>query len=59
MHPATNQSSSAITARKKTRFVVRSGNIGVGSAFGSEEGRDSANRSCGGAKREYVPVPVL
>jgi len=31
----------------------------VGSAFVSEEGRERAKRSCGGANREYVPVPVL
>lgn len=48
-----NQSSSARTARRKTRFVVSRGRIGVPSGF------DRENFSCGGAKMERVPVPVL
>jgi len=55
--PEMNQRSSAITARRKTRFVVRRGRIGVGSP--GEEGREREKRRGGGAKRERVPVPVL
>ena len=59
MLPEMNHSSSAMTARRKTRFVVRRGRTGVGGALRSDEGRDREKRSCGGAKRERVPVPVL
>jgi hypothetical protein len=48
-----NQRSSPITARRKTRFVVRRGRIG----FPSGEVRE--NFMGRGAKIEYVPVPVL
>ena len=47
-----NQRSSAITARRKTRFVVRRGRMGVGSAEGSEAGLERANLSWEGAKME-------
>lgn len=57
--PEMNQRSSATTARKKTRFVVRSGRMGIGGPGGSAEGREREKRSGGGAKRERVPVPVL
>ena len=50
--PAMNQRSSAITARRKTRFVVRRGRMGVGSAEGSEAGLERANLSWEGAKME-------
>ena len=59
--PATNQRSSVVTARRKTRFVVSSGSIGMrvfGSAGVAGLGFDREKRSCGGAKRERVPVPV-
>jgi len=55
--PEMNQRSSAITARRKTRFVVRRGWIGVGSPV--EERREREKWRGGGAKRESVPVPVL
>lgn len=60
MHPEMNHSSSAMTARRKTRFVVRRGRIGIGSCSSSLllGDFDSENRSCGGANIEYVPVPV-
>lgn len=51
--PEMNQSSSATTARRKTRLVVRRGRIGVPSAV------ERANLRGLGAKMEYVPVPVL
>ena len=51
--PEMNQRSSATTARRKTRFVVRRGRMGVPS---TEERENLRGR---GAKREYVPVPVL
>lgn len=54
-----NQRSSATTARRKTRLVVRSGSTGIGCDEGSGEGRDKEKRRAGGAKRERVPVPVL
>lgn len=57
--PATNQRSSAIRARRKTRFVVRRGRIGVGYSEGFGDGRESEKRSCGGANMDSVPVPVL
>lgn len=57
--PEMNQRSSAMTARRKTRFVVRSGRISIGGSDGSEEGREREKRSGCGAKRESVPVPVL
>lgn len=52
-----NQRSSASTARRKTRFVVRRGKTGIGSppsGFGFEREK----RNCGGAKIDCVPVPV-
>lgn len=54
-----NQRSSAMTARRKTRFVVTSGSTGIGGDDGSDEGRDREKRRAGGAKTESVPVPVL
>lgn len=54
-----NQRSSAITARMKTRLVVRRGRMGVGGDEESWEGRDREKRKGGGAKMESVPVPVL
>ena len=54
-----NQRSSAMTARRKTRLVVRRGSTGIGFEDGSDEGRDKEKRRAGGAKRERVPVPVL
>jgi len=51
--PEMNQSNSATTARRKTRFVVRRGRIGVPSVV------ESANFRGRGAKIENVPVPVL
>lgn len=59
VEPATSQRSSAMTARKKTRLVVRRGSTGIGCDEGSGEGREREKRSAGGAKRECVPVPVL
>jgi hypothetical protein len=51
--PDMNQRSSAVTARRKTRFVVRRGRIRVGGAEGSveEDGFERENFSCAGAKR--------
>lgn len=43
-----NQRSSAMTARVKTRFVVRSGRMREGGEEGSGEGRERANFICGG-----------
>ena len=54
-----NQRSSAMTARRKTRLVVRSGRTGIGWDEGSGEGREREKRRAGGAKRDSVPVPVL
>ena len=48
-----------MTARRKTRLVVRSGSTGIGSDEGSWERREREKRRAGGAKRERVPVPVL
>ena len=48
-----------MTARKKTRLVVRRGSTGIGCDARSGEGRESEKRRAGGAKRERVPVPVL
>ena len=61
MLPEMNQSSSAITARRKTRLVVKRGRIGVVpcGSVGVGEGREREKRRAGGAKRESVPVPVL
>ena len=59
MEPATNQRSSAMTARRKTRLVVRRGSTGIGFDEESGEGREREKRRAGGAKRERVPVPVL
>ena len=59
VEPAMNQRSSATTARRKTRLVVRSGSTGIGCDEGSGEGREREKRRAGGAKRERVPVPVL
>ena len=57
--PEMNQSSSATTARKKTRFVVKRGSINVGGSPGFAEGRVREKRRGWGAKIEQVPVPVL
>lgn len=54
-----NQSSSAITARRKTLLVVKRGSIGIGLSDGLAAGREREKRSAGGAKSESVPVPVL
>jgi hypothetical protein len=51
--PLMNQRSSAMTARRKTRFVVSNGRMGVP----DEVERESFKG--GGAKVERVPVPVL
>ena len=59
VEPAINQRSSAMTARTKTRLVVRRGRTGVGCDDGSGEGREREKRRAVGAKRERVPVPVL
>lgn len=59
VEPEMNQRSSAMTARRKTRLVVRSGSTGIGFDKGSGEGREREKRRAGGAKRERVPVPVL
>lgn len=53
VEPEMNQRSSAMTARRKTRFVVRRGRMGVPSRVERENFRGR------GAKRERVPVPVL
>jgi hypothetical protein len=53
VEPEMNHRSSARTARRKTRFVVRRGRMGV------PEGVERENFKGEGAKREYVPVPVL
>lgn len=59
VHPDTNQRSSVVTARRKTRLVVRRGRTGIRSPVGEEgSGLDRLKRSCGGAKRDNVPVPV-
>ncbi len=57
--PDMNQRSSAMTARRNTRLVVRSGRIGVGLFDPWDARRESLKRSAGGAKRDIVPVPVL
>lgn len=57
--PEMNHKSSAITARRKTRLVVRSGRIRTESSESFEAGRDKEKRRAGGANRESVPVPVL
>ena len=48
-----------MTARMKTRLVVRRGSTGIGFDEESGEGREREKRRAGGAKRERVPVPVL
>lgn len=50
-----------MTARRKTRFVVRKGRMGVRGEEGlvGSEGREREKRRGVGAKRERVPVPVL
>lgn len=53
VEPEMNQRSSARTARRKTRLVVRRGRIGVPVEVERENLRGV------GAKIEYVPVPVL
>jgi hypothetical protein len=53
VEPETNHRSSPMTARRKTRFVVRRGRTGV------PVGEESSNLSGRGANRERVPVPVL
>ena len=61
--PEMNHRSSAVTARRKTRFVVRSGRIETKSReeSGSSDvrGRESVNFIGIGANTAYVPVPVL
>lgn len=61
VQPEMNQRSSAMTARMKTRFVVRRGRMGIAGEEGSsgEEGREREKRRGEGANRERVPVPVL
>ena len=56
-----NQRSSAITARRKTRLVVRRGRMGIGGGEGEDgsEGREREKRRGVGPKSERVPVPVL
>jgi len=51
VEPATNQRSSATTARRKTRFVVRRGRINVGDVVVVEE-EEREKRSWLGAKLE-------
>ena len=53
MHPEMNQRSSARTARRKTRLVVRRGRRGV------PDGVERENLRGRGAKIARVPVPVL
>lgn len=53
VEPEMNQRSSARTARRKTRLVVRRGRMGV------PVGEERVNFRGVGAKREMVPVPVL
>jgi len=48
-----------MTARRKTRLVVRKGRMGVGGCVGSVEGLEREKRRGGGPKTERVPVPVL
>lgn len=50
-----------MTARVKTRLVVRRGRMGMRGEEELEgsEGREREKRRGGGAKRERVPVPVL
>ena len=59
VEPEMNHSSSAITARRKTRLVVMRGRMGTGLSDWSGAGRESEKRRAGGAKRDIVPVPVL
>jgi len=59
VEPEMNQRSSAMTARRKTRFVVRSGRMGMGGCDGSSADLEREKRSWFGANMEYVPVPVL
>jgi hypothetical protein len=57
--PEINQSNSAITARRKTRLVVKRGSTRIRGSPGLVEGIEREKwRGCG-AKIEYVPVPVL
>lgn len=58
MEPEMNQRSSAITARRKTRLVVKRGRRSVGGPPWGE-GREREKRRGIGAKMERVPVPVL
>ncbi len=51
VEPEMNQRSSARTARRKTRLVVRRGRRRVGGVEG-EEARERVKRSWGGAKTE-------
>jgi hypothetical protein len=53
VEPEINQSSSAITEPRKTRFVGSTGRIDFPS------GEERVNLRGLGAKIEYVPVPVL
>lgn len=59
VEPEMNQSNSAITARRKTLLVVKSGSTGTGLSDGLTAGREREKRSAEGAKSESVPVPVL
>ena len=49
--PAMNHRSSAITARRKTRFVVRRGRMSSG-VLDVGDGRERLNFICAGAKME-------
>lgn len=65
VEPEMNHRSSPMTARRKTRLVVRSGRMSsvvvvvVPELSESVIWREREKRSCGGAKRAKVPVPVL
>ena len=48
-----------MTARVKTRLVVRRGSIGIGGDDGLAAGREREKRRGAGAKTDNVPVPVL
>lgn len=54
VEPDMNHSSSAMTARRKTRLVVSRGRISLLSDVDDRE-----NLNGGGAKIDLVPVPVL
>jgi predicted ribonuclease YlaK len=50
--PEMNQSNSATTARRKTRFVVKRGSISVGESLGFAEGHEREKRKGCGANIE-------